>query len=73
MKCASDGALKAVHACRDAFSDVRSDLDTIISVEYNGGFTGALALLAAKEWSETCGAMPGLIDRAGGHLPHAVW
>ena len=64
---------KAVHPCRDAFSDVRSDPDTAISVEYNGGFTGALTLLAAKEWTQVCGTRPGLIDRAGGHLPHAVW
>ena len=65
--------LKCGTACRDAFSDVRSDPDTAISVEYNGGFSGALAMLAAKEWVLTCGSRAGLIDRAGGHLQHSVW
>ena len=60
-------------ACRDTFNDVRSDADTAISVEYNGGFSGALTMLAAKEWMLTCGSRPGLIDRAGGHLYHSVW
>ena len=60
-------------ACRDMFSNARSAPDTAISVEYNGGFSGALAMLAAKEWVLTCGSRPGLIDRAGGHLQHSVW
>ena len=34
---------------------------------------GVHAMLAAKERMDTCGARPGLITRAGGHLPHAVW
>ena len=59
--------------CRDALSDIRSDPDTAISIEYNGGFTGALAMLSAKELLLTCGARPGLIDWASGHLQHAVW
>ena len=53
--------------------DIRSAADTAISIEYNGGFTGVLAMLAAKEWVLTCETRPGLIDRAGGHLAHAVW
>ena len=60
-------------AYRDVFSDVRSAADTGISVEYNGGLSGALAMLSAREWVLTCGSRPGLIDRAGGHLQHAVW
>ena len=48
-------------ACRDVFSDVRSAADTAISVEYNGGLSGALAMLSAKEWELTCGSRRGLI------------
>jgi hypothetical protein len=60
-------------ACRDNFVDVRSAPDTAVAVDYNGGFSGALLLLASKQWEPLCLGRPGLIDRVGAGLPHSVW
>ena len=59
--------------CRDGFVDVRSAPDTAISIDWNGGFTGALVLLASKDVGQQCLARPGLVDRVGAGLPHSVW
>lgn len=58
---------------RDNFDDVRSAPDTLISIEYNGGFTGACTMLAARQWSTLCKGRPGLLDRAGADLTHYIW
>lgn len=58
---------------RDSFTDVRSAADTSVSVEYNGGISGALAMLASRDWTETCEGRPGLLDRVGADLKHTIW
>jgi hypothetical protein len=59
--------------CRDDFEDVRSAPDTAVSVEMNGGFTGACIMLAARQWGALCEGRPGLLDRVGANLRHDIW
>lgn len=57
--------------CRVAFQDVRSAQDTAVSLEYNAGYSGALLMLASRDWVDLCEGRPGLVDRLGGTCPTA--
>ena len=58
---------------RNSFNDTRSAADTMVSIDFNGGLSGALAMLASRDWSQTCEGRPGLLDRAGADLHHNIW
>ena len=65
--------VKGALCCRDFFNDTRWAVDTSISIEYNGGISGALVMLASRDWTQTCHGRPGLLDRVGANLNHVIW
>ncbi|KAK9842240.1 hypothetical protein WJX81_002174 [Elliptochloris bilobata] len=68
------GALVAGPAAGDAYADERSVPGSTVALEYNGGFSGALALAAAqRDWGASCDARPGLLGALGVRLPQRMW
>ncbi|KAK9830377.1 hypothetical protein WJX72_011403 [[Myrmecia] bisecta] len=62
------GALVNGPDANDVYADQRSYDDNKISIEYNGGITGALAFLADKDTS-VCDSRNGFLDEVGAHIP----
>ena len=60
------GALVAGPSSDDSFTDDRTGSQTGISLEYNGGLSGALALAAGQAWS-ICQERAGFFDQIGVH------
>ena len=60
------GALVAGPLGDDTFADERGNPQTGVSLEYNGGFSGALAMAAAQDWG-ICLERSGLFDQIGVH------
>ena len=60
------GALVAGPSQQDSFTDDRTGLDTLISLEYNGGLSAALAIAAGQDWG-ICSERAGLLDQVGAH------
>jgi hypothetical protein len=50
-----------------AFADIRTNIDATVGIENNGGFTGALVMLAATDFS-WCDHRLGFLDQIGVHV-----
>lgn len=60
------GALVAGPDSTDRYEDRRTARNNAISIEFNGGLSGALAIAAGKDWS-VCDERAGFFNQIGVH------